>query len=236
MHVVCRADQRVVTLDNRRLAVYKMAYRAGKCGKIKVQRMDRSQVSAELKHKSDSTVQGTSVKVRGTKKVIHMDGSCTETPKLTDGQLQHRADAGAHWSQDQRQVISSGIQNIEAAIKDALGGSAKLVKAGSFMKGTDIAGESDIDVMVFGCHDQPISEHQWDKIVSGIKAKGYEIQSVNPRCIHVKTSVGPIAIEFDVVAHRRKGFPPNAEPTNPFKDNLGAARAVRNIKLDFTES
>ena len=110
-------------------------------------------------------------------------------------------------------------------------------KAGSFMKGTDIAGESDIDVMVFGCG--PISEHQWNSIVSGIKQRGYTIDGVNPRCIHVKVERAGnclVTIEFDVVAHHRQGFPPNKEPNNPFRENRVAARAVRNIKLDFMES
>ena len=36
MHVVRRMDGQLVTLDNRRLAVYKMARRAGGCGNVKV--------------------------------------------------------------------------------------------------------------------------------------------------------------------------------------------------------
>ena len=105
------------------------------------------------------------------------------------------------------------------------------------MKGTDIAGESDIDVMVFGCG--PISEHQWNSIVSGIRQRGYTIDGVNPRCIHVKVERAGnclVTIEFDVVAHHRQGFPRNKEPNNPFRENRVAARAVRNIELDFKES
>ena len=86
------------------------------------------------------------------------------------------------------------------------------------MKGTDIAGESDIDVMVFGCGASPISEYQWNSIVSGIKQRGYTIDGVNPRCIHVKVERARnclVTIEFDVVAHHRQGFPPNKEPNNP---------------------
>ena len=119
-------------------------------------------------------------------------------------------------------------------MKDVLGPSAKLVKAGSFLKGTDIAGESDIDVMVFGTG--PIKEQQWNFIVSGIKAKGYVIESVNPRCIHVTVNNCLVTIEFDVVANHRQGFPPKKEPENPFRNNRQAAQAVRNIKLDFQES
>ena len=93
-------------------------------------------------------------------------------------------------------------------------------KAGSFMKGTDIAGESDIDVMVFGYRDRPISDHQWDSIVFGIKQRGYTIDGVNPRCIHVKVDRAGaclVTIEFDVVAHHRQGYPPNKEPENPLQ-------------------
>ena len=36
MHVVRRQDGMLVTLDNRRLAMYKMARRAGACGNVKV--------------------------------------------------------------------------------------------------------------------------------------------------------------------------------------------------------
>lgn len=41
MRVVRREDGNVVTLDNRRLAVYKMARRKGACGKVKVQMVPR---------------------------------------------------------------------------------------------------------------------------------------------------------------------------------------------------
>lgn len=53
------------------------------------------QVKNELRHKSDSKVDGLSVKVRGTDRIIHADGSVTRGPALSDGQLQHRADTGA---------------------------------------------------------------------------------------------------------------------------------------------
>lgn len=52
-------------------------------------------VERELRHKSDSMVEGRSVKVRGTNITIHADGSKTETPLMSDGQLQHRADMGS---------------------------------------------------------------------------------------------------------------------------------------------
>ncbi|CAK9084224.1 unnamed protein product [Durusdinium trenchii] len=234
MHIVRRQDGILVTLDNRRLAVYKMAKRAGQCGKVKVLLVRLEDVERELRHKSDSMVEGRSVKVRGTNITIHADGSKTETPLMSDGQLQHRADMGGHWTQEQNAVISRGVTDIEAVVKQVLGGSAKLMKAGSFMKGTDVAGESDIDVMVFG--SGPISRQQWDGIVSGIKQRGYTIESVNPRCIHVRVDKGLVTIEFDVVANQRQGFPPNKEPENPFRDNRLAAQAVRNIKMDFIES
>lgn len=51
-------------------------------------------VKNELRHKSDSKVDGLSVKVRGTDRIIHADGSVTKGPALSDGQLQHRADSG----------------------------------------------------------------------------------------------------------------------------------------------
>ena len=57
--------------------------------------MPIEKVKSELRHKSDSKVDGLSVKVRGTDHVIHADGSVTKGPALSDGQLQHRADAGA---------------------------------------------------------------------------------------------------------------------------------------------
>lgn len=237
MHVVRRRDGQLVTLDNRRLAVYKMARRAGACGNVKVMLVPMEKVKNELRHKSDSKVDGLSVKVRGTDRIIHADGSVTRGPALSDGQRQHRADTGGHWSPEQLAVISQGIVDFEVVVKAVLGASAKLMKAGSFMKGTDIAGESDIDVMVFGC--DPISEHKWNSIVSGIRQRGYTIDGVNPRCIHVKIERAGnclVTIEFDVVAHHRQGFPPNKEPQNLFRDNRVAARAVRNIKLDFKES
>lgn len=43
MHIVRRQDGILVTLDNRRLAVYKMAKRAGQCGKVKVLLVSRQQ-------------------------------------------------------------------------------------------------------------------------------------------------------------------------------------------------
>ena len=52
------------------------------------------QVKNELRHKSDSKVDGLSVKVRGTDRIIHA-GGVTRGPALSDGQLQHRADTGA---------------------------------------------------------------------------------------------------------------------------------------------
>jgi len=236
MHVVRRQDGQLVTLDNRRLAVYKMARLARKCRSVKVLMVRREDVKRELCHKSDSTVEGLSVKVRGTDKVIHADGSVTTGPRFTDGQLQHRADQGGHWTPEQVQCIEQAIRDFEAIVKSVLGQSATLRKAGSFMKGTDIAGESDVDVMVFGCG--PITEAQWQGIVQGIKGhkRGYKIKSTNPRCIHVEARSGSIRIEFDVVAHQRQGFPPNKVPENPFKNNPIAAGAVRNIKLDFKES
>ena len=132
-------------------------------------------------------------------------------------------------------MIGTAISDFEKVTKEVLGPGARLVKAGSFMKGTDIAGESDVDVMVFGCG--PISDSNWQRLVEGIRSGGYTIYTItstNPRCIHVQASggVGCIAIEFDVVAKQRQGFPPNKEPTNPFKENRLAASAVRNIKLD----
>ncbi|CAE7580915.1 TMEM144 [Symbiodinium sp. CCMP2456] len=223
-----------VTLDNRRLAVYKMARHSGKCRDVKVNLVQLSDVEGELRKKSDSRVEGLSVTVRGTKRTVHADGRVTEGPQLSDGQLQHRADMGGHWTQEQLQAIGEGIRDFEAVVKQVLGPSAKLVRAGSFMKGTDIAGESDIDVMVFGAG--PITEQQWNLIVSGIKSRGYVIDSVNPRCIHVTVNKCLVTIEFDVVANHRQGFPPNKEPENPFRNNREAARAVRNIKLDFQES
>lgn len=236
MRVVARAYGRLVTLDNRRLAVYKMARRAGKCYAVKVIEVARSDVNSELRRKSDSTVGGLSVRVRGTHKVIHADGSVTEGARLTDGQLQHRADTGGHWTSEQLQCIEQAVLDFETVIRGVLGSSATLSKAGSFMKGTDIAGESDVDLMAFGCG--PINEDQWQGIVRGIKQhqRGYLIQSINPRCIHVEARSGCIRIEFDVVAHQRQGFPPNQVPTNPFKNNRAAAHAVRNIKMDFKES
>ncbi|CAJ1414367.1 unnamed protein product [Effrenium voratum] len=236
MRVVHRGDN-IVTLDNRRLAVYKMARRAGVCGKVKVTVVPLERAQKELASKSDSKVDGLSVKVRGIHVTVHADGSVTKKPSLSDGQLQHRADMGGHWTAEQHDIISRGITDIEAVVKNVLGGSAKLMKAGSFMKGTDIAGESDIDVMVFG--SGPISDRQWDAIVAGIKQGGYTIDSVNPRCIHVKVHGGVdclVTIEFDVVARQRQGYAPNKEPENPFRNNRMAAQAVRNIKMDFQES
>lgn len=234
MHVVARFDGTIVTLDNRRLAVYKMAYKSGKCKGIQVEMQRRNEVEQELRRKSDSTVEGLSVRVRGTDKVIHADGSVTTGRRLTDGELQHRADQGGHWTEDQKRIISQAIMDFRSIIKRVLGGASQLMEAGSFMKGTDIAGESDVDVMVFG--SGPITESQWQGIVQGIKAQGYTIQSVNPRCIHVESRCGRICIEFDVVAHQRQGFPANDVPSNPFKENRAAAHAVRNIKMDFAES
>ena len=52
------------------------------------------EVKHELRRKSDSTVDGLSVKVRGTDRIIHADGTVTQGKALTDGQLQHRADTG----------------------------------------------------------------------------------------------------------------------------------------------
>ncbi|CAE7377728.1 mhkB [Symbiodinium pilosum] len=215
IHVVQRGGH-YITLDNRRVAVYKMVRKAGKCGKVKVKIMHRDQVDHELRRKSDSTVEGLSVKVRGTDKVIH-----------------HRADIGGHWSDEQLRVIGTAISDFEKVTKEVLGPGARLVKAGSFMKGTDIAGESDVDVMVFGCG--PISDSNWQRLVEGIRSGGYTIYTItstNPRCIHVQASggVGCIAIEFDVVAKQRQGFPPNKEPTNPFKENRLAASAARGIR------
>ena len=234
MHVVRRQDGSLVTLDNRRLAVYKMASHAGKCGTVKVKLVPLEEVKHELRHKSDSKVEGLSVTVRGTNKIIHADGSVTTQPALSDGQLQHRADTGGHWSSEQLSAISRGIVDFEAVVKGVLGSSAKLMKAGSFMKGTDVAGESDIDVMVFG--SGPISKGQWDSIVEGIQRRGYHVKSTNPRCIHVEVKTCLVTIEFDVVAQQRQGYPPNKEPENPFRDNRVAAHAVRNIKMDFAES
>eukprot|EP00929_Paragymnodinium_shiwhaense_P113479 TRINITY_DN81768_c0_g1_i1.p1 TRINITY_DN81768_c0_g1~~TRINITY_DN81768_c0_g1_i1.p1 ORF type:complete len:557 (-),score=102.32 TRINITY_DN81768_c0_g1_i1:306-1976(-) len=239
MHVVFRDhyDGQYVTLDNRRLAVYKMARHAGKCGTVKVLIVPNNEVKSELRRKSDSKVEGLSVRVRGTDKIVHADGSITVGPRLPDGQLQHRADQGGHWTEAQLQCIDQAIIDFQGIIKRVLGSGSTLVKAGSFMKGTDIAGESDVDVMVFGCG--PISESQWQGIVNGIKCHpgGYTVKSTNPRCIHVEAvRSGAITIEFDVVAKQRQGFPPNAVPTNPFKNNRIAAHAVRNIKMDFMES
>ena len=234
MNVVRRQDGSLVTLDNRRLAVYKMARHAGKCGTVKVKLVPLEEVKGELRRKSDSTVEGLSVMVRGTNKIIHADGSVTTQPALSDGQLQHRADTGGHWSSEQLSTISRAIVDFEAIVKGVLGNSAKLMKAGSFMKGTDVAGESDIDVMVFG--SGPISKGQWDSIVDGIQRRGYHVKSTNPRCIHVEVKTCLVTIEFDVVAQQRQGYPPNKEPTNPFRDNRVAADAVRNIKMDFAES
>ena len=124
--------------------------------------------------------------------------------------------------------------DFEAVVKGVLGNLAKLMKAGSFMKGTDVAGESDIDVMVFG--SGPISKGQWDSIVEGIQRRGYHVKSTNPRCIHAEVKTCLVTIEFDVVAQQRQGYPPNKEPENPFRDNRVAAHAVRNIKMDFAES
>ena len=233
IHVVQRGPHHI-TLDNRRLAVYKMVRKAGKCRLVKVKIMQRHEVDHELRRKSDSTVEGLSVKIRGTDMVIHADGSLTTGKHLTDGQLQQRADAGGHWSDEQLRIIGAAIKDFEAVVKGVLGGGARLLKAGSYMKGTDIAGESDVDVMVFGCG--PISEASWTQLVDGIRNRGYTIKSINPRCIHVQAKAGCITIEFDVVAKQRQGFPPNAEPDNPFEENRLAARAVRNIKLDFQET
>ena len=60
MHVVRRQDGSLVTLDNRRLAVYKMASHAGKCGRVKVKLVPLEEVKHELRHKSDSKVEGLS--------------------------------------------------------------------------------------------------------------------------------------------------------------------------------
>eukprot|EP00913_Durusdinium_trenchii_P031788 g29772.t1 len=60
MHIVRRQDGILVTLDNRRLAVYKMAKRAGQCGKVKVLLVRLEDVERELRHKSDSMVEGRS--------------------------------------------------------------------------------------------------------------------------------------------------------------------------------
>ena len=64
MHVVRRQDGSLVTLDYRRLAVYKMASHAGKCGTVKVKLVPLEEVKHELRHKSDSKVEGLSVTVR----------------------------------------------------------------------------------------------------------------------------------------------------------------------------
>lgn len=85
-----------------------------------------------------SKVEGLSVTVRGTNKIVGADGSVTTQPALSDGQLQHRADTGGHWSSEQLSAISRGIVDFEAVVKGVLGNSAKLMKAGSFMKGTDV--------------------------------------------------------------------------------------------------
>ena len=127
-------------------------------------------------------------------------------------------------------MIRTAISDFEKVTIAVLGPAG--VKAGSFMKGTVVACESDVDVMVFGCG--PISDSNWQRRLYGIRSRGYTITSTNPRCIHVQASVGVgcIAIEFDVVAKQGQGFPPNEEPTNPFKENRLAASVVRNIKLD----
>uniref|UniRef100_A0A7S1F2U9 Alpha-type protein kinase domain-containing protein n=1 Tax=Noctiluca scintillans TaxID=2966 RepID=A0A7S1F2U9_NOCSC len=213
-----------------------MARHHGKCRSVRVQVVQMHDAQKEFDRKSDSKVEGFSVRVRGTDKVIHADGTMTTGPRLTEGQLQHRADQGGHWTTDQMSIIELACFDFEAIVKRVLGESAQLLKAGSFMKGTDIAGESDVDLMVFGCG--PIGESNWSLLVEGIKEHqhGYKIQSTNPRCIHVEARCGYIRIEFDVVAQQRQGFPPNQKPTNLFKNNRVAARAVRNIKMDFKES
>ena len=100
-----RGDGQLVSLDNRRLAVYKMARSSLKCMRVKVLVVPMSAAEKELRRKSDSTVEGQSVRVRGTDKVIHADGSVTIAPRLTDGQLQHRADQGGHWSAEQIKIM-----------------------------------------------------------------------------------------------------------------------------------
>ena len=75
----------VVTLDNRRLAVHKMARAPGKCRLIKVQILPIvEQVLAELKRKADTKDDGMSVQVRGRNKVIHADGNVTTGPEGPD--------------------------------------------------------------------------------------------------------------------------------------------------------
>eukprot|EP00415_Alexandrium_ostenfeldii_P001621 UN1621 len=234
IRVVRQASGRVVTLDNRRLAVYKMVALAGKCSKIKVSVVPLDKVEGELRRRSDSRVEGLSVTVRGTDKTVHADGSVTSAPKLTDGQLQQRADIGGHWTVEQHSHIKDAIHDFDAVIKRVLGQSASLKPAGSYLKGTDVAEESDIDVMVFG--PSPVSPQQWNQIADGIKSRGYEVEAICPRCIHVTGKWGCMKIEFDVVANQARGYPPNKEPENPFRDNRVAARAVRNIKMDFKES
>lgn len=49
----------------------------------------------DKKVEEDSRVDGLAVKVRGTPYTIHADGSVTQKPRQTDGELQHRADVGA---------------------------------------------------------------------------------------------------------------------------------------------
>ncbi|CAE7482533.1 TMEM144 [Symbiodinium microadriaticum] len=71
---VVQKDGLWVTLDNRRLAVYKMARHGGKCRDVKVNVVQLSDVEGELRKKSDSRVEGLAVIVRGTKRTVHADG------------------------------------------------------------------------------------------------------------------------------------------------------------------
>mmetsp|Transcript_1422 Transcript_1422/g.2860 ORF Transcript_1422/g.2860 Transcript_1422/m.2860 type:complete len:195 (+) Transcript_1422:48-632(+) len=145
--------------------------------------------------------------------------------------LQHLADSAAARSPAEKKTDGENSVKIVEAVKEALGGSAQVLRSGSDKKATDIA-ESDIDNLVVT--GTPVTPEDIKRVFQNLKVlfpDGYVDDSLHTAYICVRPAKGK---DIDVKFQNTPGDT-KALPKEHFKNNQPAQTAIRVFKAHLAE-
>eukprot|EP00961_Rhodomonas_salina_P135874 1827896-Rhodomonas_salina.1 len=144
--------------------------------------------------------------------------------------LQAYADGAAARTPAEKKADGENTVKVENAVKKALGGTAKVIRAGSNRKGVDIAG-SDIDLLVDT--KDPVTHDQKKLLTACLKKvfPGTALIDLHYTCIRVNPTQGR---DIDVVLRHVPGHI-KPVPREHFKYNTGARTAIRAFKQQLAQ-
>lgn len=136
----------------------------------------------------------------------------------------------ARQTPEERKARGRDIQKVVTAVREALGGRFYVQKVGSRAKGTHLR-SSDADLKVMG--PRPLTECDREALSDRLKRRF--------RCVRTTPNIHKVEGEagwMDVVPWAATYFTENFQsdpPSNPFKGNIVAIMAVRDVKMKCGE-